>query len=67
MANILYDNEERRFVDRIRCTTYREIHNEMIARTGDSFVRHQWISDKLHRSKDWIRQTWDRIVEECYA
>jgi len=49
MATLLYDTEEQRFVDRIRCITYREIRDEMIAITGDSFITRQWISEKLHR------------------
>lgn len=48
----LHDSEEQRFVDRIRCITYREIRDEMIARAGDSFISRQWISEKLHRSED---------------
>jgi hypothetical protein len=32
MANLLYDSEEQRFVDTIRCITYCEICEEMIAR-----------------------------------
>jgi hypothetical protein len=36
--------------------TYREICDEMIARTGDSFITHQWISEKLRRSEDWVRR-----------
>ncbi|CAF4971574.1 unnamed protein product [Rotaria sp. Silwood1] len=60
MANVLYDNEEQRIIDRIRCITYREIRDEMIARTGDSFISRQWISEKLHRSEDWEEgQSWD--------
>jgi transposase len=67
MATVLHDTEEQRFVDRIRCITYREIHDEMIARTGDSFISRQWISEKLHRSEDWVRRTWNKTVEECYT
>jgi hypothetical protein len=52
MANLLHDSEEQRFVDRIRCITYREIRDEMIATTGDSFITRQWISEKLRRSED---------------
>ncbi len=44
MTTLLYDTEEQRFVDRIRCITYREIRGEMIAATGDSFITRQWIS-----------------------
>jgi hypothetical protein len=33
MANLLYDSEEQRFVDSIRCITYREIRDEMIAKS----------------------------------
>ncbi|CAF3703691.1 unnamed protein product [Rotaria sp. Silwood1] len=67
MANVLYDNEEQRIIDRIRCITYREIRDEMIARTGDSFISRQWISEKLHRSEDWVRRTWNKTVDECYT
>ena len=57
MATVLHDTEEQRFVDRIRCLTYREIRDEMIPRTRDSFINRQWISEKLHRSEDWVRRT----------
>lgn len=63
----LPDTEEQRFVDRIRCITYREIRDEMIARTGDTFISREWISEKLHRSEDWVRRTWNKTVEECYT
>ena len=52
MATVLRDTEEQRFVDRIRCLTYREIRDETIARTGDSFINRQWISEKLHRNEE---------------
>ena len=38
MASAPNDSEEQRFLDRIRCMTCHEIRNEMIARTGDSFL-----------------------------
>lgn len=52
MARLLYDQEEQRFVDRIRCNTYREICDEMVARTEDSFMSRQYICVKFHRSED---------------
>ena len=55
MANLLHDSEEQRFVDRICCVTYREIRDEMIARTGESIITRQWISKKLRHSEDWVR------------
>ena len=67
MATVLHDTEEQRFVDRIRCLTYREIRDEMIARTGDSFISRQWISEKLRRSEGWVRRAWNKTVEECYT
>ena len=51
MAGDLNDSEEQRFLDRIRCITYREIRDEMIARTEDSFITRQWISEKLGRTE----------------
>lgn len=44
MAGVLNYSEEQRFWNRIRCITYREIWDEMIARTEDSLITHQWIS-----------------------
>ena len=67
MVTVLHDTEEQRFVDRIRCLTYREIRDEMIARTRDLFINRQWISEKPHRSEDWVRRTWNKTVEECYT
>ena len=59
MATALHDTEEQRFVDRIRCPTYREIRDEMIARIGDSFINRQWISEKLHRGVNfWGNSIW---------
>ncbi len=55
MTTVLHDTEEQRFVNRIRCITYREIRDEMIARTEDSFISRQWIFEKLHRSENWVR------------
>jgi len=67
MANLLHDSEDQRFVDRIRCITYREIRDQMIATTGDSFITRQWISEKLRRSEDWVRRSWNKTCEECYT
>ena len=67
MANLLHDSEEQRFVDRIRCVIYREIRDELIARTGDSIITRPWISEKLRRSEDWVRQNWNKSIEECYT
>ncbi|CAF3271952.1 unnamed protein product [Rotaria sp. Silwood2] len=66
MASLLHDSEEQRFVDRIRCITYREIRDEMIATIGNSFITRQWISEKLRRSEDWVRRHWNKTTEECY-
>jgi hypothetical protein len=55
MAGVLNDSEEQRFLDRIRCITYREIRDEMITRTGDSFITRRWISEKLRRSERWVQ------------
>ena len=51
MADVLNDSEEERLLDRMRCITYREKWDEMIARTKDSFITCQWISEKLHRDE----------------
>ena len=51
MIGFLNDSEEQRLFDRIRGMTYCEIRDEMIARTGDSFITRQWISEKLHRDE----------------
>ena len=51
MAGVLNDSEEHRFLDRIRCITYRELRAELIGRTGDSFIIRQWIVGKLHRDE----------------
>ncbi len=67
MAGLLYDSEEQRFVDRIRCITYREIRDEMITSTGGSFITRQWISEKLRRSERWVKQHWNNTIEECYT
>ena len=61
------DSEKQRFLDRIRCITYREIRDEMIARTEDSFITRQWISEKLGRSESWVQRNWNKITEECYT
>ena len=37
--------------------TYREILDEMIARTENLFITRQWISEKLHRDEGWVRRT----------
>ena len=47
MTDVLTD-----FLYRIRCMIYREIRNEMIARTRDSFITRQSISEKLYREYD---------------
>lgn len=57
MAAVLNGSEEQRFLERIRCITYREIGDEMIARTEDSFITGEWISEKLHRDESWVRRT----------
>ncbi|CAF2909811.1 unnamed protein product [Rotaria sp. Silwood2] len=67
MANLLYDSEEERFIDKIRCVTYREIRDEMIARTGESIITRHWISEKLRRSDNWVRHNWNKTIEECYT
>ncbi|CAF4138404.1 unnamed protein product, partial [Rotaria sp. Silwood2] len=67
MANLLYDSEDERFVDRIRCVTYREIRDEMIERTGDSIITRHWISEKLRRRDNWVRRNWNKTIEECYT
>ncbi|CAF3440627.1 unnamed protein product, partial [Rotaria sp. Silwood2] len=67
MAGVLNDSEEQRFLDRIRCITYREIRDEMIARTGDSFITRRWISEKPRRSERWVQQHWNKTTEECYT
>ncbi|CAF3836053.1 unnamed protein product [Rotaria sordida] len=67
MASLLHDSEEQRFVDRIRCTTYREIRDKMIATTESSFITRQWISKKLCRSEDWVRRHWNDTIEEYYT
>ena len=56
MAGVLNDSEEQRFLDRIRCITYREIRDEMIAKTGDSFITRRWISEKLRRSERCVQE-----------
>ncbi|CAF3863544.1 unnamed protein product [Rotaria sp. Silwood1] len=67
MAGVLNDSEEQRFWVRIRCITYREIRDEMIAITGDSFITRRWISEKLRRSERWVQQHWNKTTEECYT
>lgn len=67
MANLLHDSEEQRIVDRIRCITYREIRDEMIATTGESFITRSWISERLRRSEDWVRRNWNKTIDECYT
>jgi transposase len=67
MAGVLNDSEEQRFLDRIHCITYREIRDEMIARTGDSFITRRWISEKLRRSERWVQEHWNKTTEECYT
>ena len=67
MAGVLNDSEEQRFLDRIRCITYREIRDEMIARTGDSCITRRWISEKLRRSERWVQEHWNKTTEECYT
>ena len=47
--------------------TYHEIQYEIIARTGDSFITRQWISEKLHRDESWVRRTCNKTTEECYT
>ena len=37
----------------------------MIARTGDSFITRQWISEKRRRDESWVRRTWNKTIEEC--
>ena len=66
MVDVLNDLEEQRFLDGIHCMTYREIWDEMIARMGDGYITRQWISKKLHRDENWVRQIWNKITEECY-
>ncbi len=56
MAGVLNGSEEQRFLDRIRCITYREIRDEVIARTRNSFITRKWISEKLHRDETWVQR-----------
>ena len=67
MVSFLNDSKEWQFLDRIRCITYREIQNEMIARMGDPFITRQWISKKLHHDESCVRRTWNKTTEECYT
>jgi transposase len=67
MAGVLNDSEEQRFLDRIRCITYREMRDEMIARTGNSFITRKWISEKLRRDETWVQRNWNKTTEECYT
>ena len=67
MAGVLNDSEEQRLLDRTRRMTYREIRDEIISRTGNSFVGGQWISEKVHRGESWVRRIWNKTTEECYT
>jgi transposase len=67
MAGVLNDSEEQRFLYRIRCITYREMRDEMIARTGNSFITRKWISEKLRRDETWVQRNWNKTTEECYT
>ncbi len=67
MTAVLNDSEEQRFLDRIRCITYCEIRDEMIARTGNSFITRQWISEKLRHDESWVQRNWNKTIEECYT
>jgi hypothetical protein len=41
MDNHVNDSEEQRYANRIRCITYREIQDEIIAKIRDSFTTRQ--------------------------
>ena len=50
MAGVLNDSGEQSFSDTIRCTTYREMCDEMIARMEQSVVIRQWIAEILSQN-----------------
>ena len=67
MDRVLNDSEEQRSLDRIYYMSYREIRDKMIAKTGDSLIIRQWISEKLHHDKSSVPHTWNKAAEECYT
>ena len=60
MANIMYDTEQQRFVDRIRATTLNEARD-----AGSDFITLKWVSKKLRRSIRWGSRNWGKNIEDC--
>lgn len=54
------DNEERRYVDRIRAITFKEAKDE-----GAKFISRLWVADRLHRSETFVKDNWNRDPYEC--
>ena len=62
MANLLYDSEQQRVVDRIRANAFREAMEG-----GAAFINRKWIANKLHRSERWVTDNWKKGYDDCYA
>jgi len=57
-----YDSENQRIIDRIMCVAFREARD-----AGATFINRKWIADRLHRSKDWVSDNWNKRPEDCFT
>ncbi|UJR38882.1 hypothetical protein I4U23_031550 [Adineta vaga] len=61
MAEI-YDNEEQRTIDRVKCIAFREARGASAAS-----ITRQWVAEKVHRSVRFVSQWLEKSYDECFA
>jgi hypothetical protein len=57
-----YDTEKQRTIDRIMCIAFR-----IAPDAGATFINRKWIADRLHRSRDWVTDNWNKTPDECFT
>lgn len=57
-----FDSENARMVDRIRATAFLEARE-----AGAKFITKKWVSDRLKRSEDWVKDNWRKNPLECFT
>lgn len=60
-----YDNEDQRFIDRIRCIAYKEARDHVP--NGDQWITRQWIADKIGRAKNFVTTWWSQNYADCHV
>jgi hypothetical protein len=54
------DNEQVRFIDRIRAITFREARD-----AGTSFISRTWVAKQIKRSENFVKLNWNRNPYDC--